>query len=77
MEQLVMMVLFALKRTHVNPVPVLDQTQLYVLLLINVMLLEHVIHLLVFAQTLKNLMEPLVMIIIFAVKRIHVNLGHV
>jgi len=61
MEQLVMMVLFALNWTHVKTVSVLVQVQLLVLLLINVMLLEHVIQHLVFAQIQLNLMVHLVM----------------
>jgi len=57
LEQLVMMEMPVLKLTHVNLDHVQDQTQLVVVHLINVMLLEHVILQLVFAQTLLQPME--------------------
>jgi len=53
MMQLVMIIIFVLIWTHANPEYVLVQTQLFVLLLINVMSLEHVILHLVIAQTLQ------------------------
>jgi len=66
MEPLVMMKILALNWTHVYPVHVQDLTQLLVLLLINVMMLEYVTHHLVFAQIHRNLMNILVTMEILA-----------
>jgi len=72
-----MMEIIVLKQTHVNPEYVLVQTQLFVLLLINVMLLEHVILQLVFAQIQRNLMELFVKIEIPVLEWTLVTLVHV
>jgi len=77
MIHLVMMKINVLKQTHVNPEYVLVQTQLFVLLLINVMSLEHVILHLVIAQIQRNLMELFVKIVMPVLEWTLVNLVHV
>jgi hypothetical protein len=74
MALIVMMETHAHKSIHVNLELVLDLIQLFVLHLINVTLLENVIHRLEFAVILQKMMTLIVMMEIHALKLINVKL---